>query len=122
MAEVDGGMAPIANIDTATAITNNFGEELYASVTAAGDDKTAEADAAQELIDHSNKQDTAPEGTEEELHTLFDKRGMEVEETGVVMDALAAVLPLRLSISARHDVPVSVMTGRPASQRSTAPA
>ena len=86
--DVDGGMLTIAEIETATDTPNNFDEELYASVTDAGDDLTAEDDAAQALIDYWNKQDTAPEGTEAELRALLDTRALELEETSVVMDAL----------------------------------
>ena len=76
------------DIEDASTEPGGFDEDLYADVNDASGDLTAEEDAAQALIDYWNKKDSAPAETEEELRAALEARAMELEETGVVSDAL----------------------------------
>ena len=88
LAAYEKSVTEIAGFDEASTEANSFDEELYADVNETGDNLAAAGDAEQALIDYWNKQDTAPEGTEEALRAALDARASELEETSVVSDAL----------------------------------
>ena len=85
----DPAFVPDPDIEEASTTPNGFDDTLYSDVNSAGEALNAEGDAAQALIDYWNKQDTAPEGSEETLREALEARAMELEETGVVQDALS---------------------------------
>ena len=74
----------IPGFDEAT----GFDEVVYTDVNARTEDLTAEHGTQDDLVAYWNKGDRATKEEEEALRALLEHRAMEIEETGVVLDAL----------------------------------